>query len=121
MLSLIQILSKNDLMKPGEVIYLEKLFNEYAIDHRTVNYGDLKSLFKDPKGFIVKKFELDKRVPEKELEKFIGKKAAPPTRPSGRLITEGEEPKPEYQKPAIESAGTGPPAYKKSYSKKKKS
>ena len=97
MLSLIQVVTKNDLMKPGEAIYLEKLFNEYGVDIRTINYADLKPLFADPIGFIIKKFELEKKVPKEKLDELKPKAAPKPKavptspKPKPKPITKVEE------------------------------
>jgi len=70
MLPVIQIVNKNELIKRKASVFLEDVFNRYSIDSRTIIYSDLRPLFKDAPGFIIKKFELDKKLSEEDLSKF---------------------------------------------------
>ena len=68
MLPILQIVTKNDLIERKASIYLEEMFNKYGIDSRTIVYADLSPLFKDAMGFIVKKFELDKKLSKESIK-----------------------------------------------------
>lgn len=70
MLPVLQIVTKNNLLKHKASIFLEDMFNKYGINSRTIIYIDLSPLFKDAPGFIIKKFELDKKLSKEDLDKF---------------------------------------------------
>lgn len=70
MLPVLQIVTKNNLLKQKASIFLEEIFDKYGINSRTIIYIDLSPLFKDAPGFIIKKFELDKKLSKEDLDKF---------------------------------------------------
>ena len=87
MLPLLQVVTKNNRIPRKASIFLEQMFIKYGIDSRTIVYADLTPLFKDAPGFIIKKFELDKKLSAGDLKKFktmcggkyvAHKKPAPP-------------------------------------------
>jgi hypothetical protein len=130
MLPIMQIVTKNDLIKREASIYLEKMFVKYGIDSRTIVYADLRPLFKDAPGFIIQKFGLDEKLSKEDLKEFrklCGMAApakvvppppppppppvpltvtttppAPPAPPAPRVIE-----KPKVQYPINKSRGTG--------------
>ena len=72
MLPLLQVVTKNNRIPRKASIFLEQMFIKYGIDSRTIVYADLTPLFKDALGFIIKKFELDKKLSVEDLKKFKG-------------------------------------------------
>lgn len=92
MLPVLQIVTKNNLLKRKVSVFLEEMFNKYGINSRTIIYTDLGPLFKNAPGFIIKKFELDKKLSKEELNKFkrlcgIKASASPPNKPKGTRKT----------------------------------
>ena len=80
MLPILQVVTKNDLLKRKASIFLEKMFIKYGIDHREIVYAELSPLFKNAPGFIIKKFELDKKLSSEDFKEFkmlCGIKASP--------------------------------------------
>jgi len=110
MLPIMQIVIKNDLLERGTSIFLEEMFNKYGVDSRTIVYGDLRPLFKNPPEFIIKKFELDKKLSEEDMSKFkklcriSTPKAAPPKPP---VTTSTPQVLPKVQYPINKPKGTG--------------
>ena len=121
MLPVLQVVIKNDLLKRPASIYLEKMFVKYGIDSRTIIYADLRPLFKNAPGFIIQKFELDKKLSKEDLKEFrklcgmaASPKAAPPPPPPVPLTVTTTTPpappkveKPKAQYPINKSKGTG--------------
>lgn len=122
MLPILQVVTKNDLIKREASIYLEKMFIKYGIDSRTIVYADLRPLFKNAPGFIVKKFELDKKLSKEDLKEFrklcgvaAPPKAAPPTAPPAppkvtvktEVTPVSPVDKPKVNYPINKSKGTG--------------
>jgi hypothetical protein len=90
--------TKNNLLKLKASVFLEEMFNKYGINSRTIIYVDLSPLFKNTPGFIIKKFELDKKLSKEELDRFKKscgiKTSAPPPKPIPspiRVIPEGSD------------------------------
>lgn len=109
MLPVLQVVTKNDLLKRPASIFLEKMFVKYGIDSRTIVYADLRPLFKNAPGFIIQKFELDKKLSKEDLKEFrklcgAAPKAAPP-KPPVTTTTPPAPPKTQY--PIHKSKGTG--------------
>lgn len=90
MLPVMQVVTKNDLLKREASIFLEKMFIKYGVDIRTISYADLRPLFKNPFDFLVKRFDLKKVMSKEDFEMFqklegiskpVAKKPAPKPKP----------------------------------------
>jgi len=125
MLPILQVVTKNDLIKREASIHLEKMFVKYGIDSRTIVYADLRPLFKNAPGFIIQKFGLDEKLSKEDLKEFrklcgmaAPAKVVPPPPPPVlveppkpipapiRVIPENSD-KPKVQYPINKSRGTG--------------
>lgn len=116
MLPLLQVVTKNDLIKRQASVFLEQMFNKYGIDSRVIVYADLRPLFKNAPGFIIKKFELDEKLSKEDLKEFrklcggvAPPKAAPVAPPITLTVTTTTPvpPKPKTAYPINKSKGTG--------------
>ena len=98
MLPILQVVTKNDLIKRKASVFLEEMFVKYGIDSRTIVYADLRPLFKNAPGFIIQKFELDKKLSREDLKEF---------RQLCRAESKAAPPKPPTQYPINKPKGTG--------------
>ena len=117
MLPILQVVTKNEdhlkIKRPASV-FLEAMFVKYGIDSRVIVYADLGPLFKDAPGFILKKFELDKKLSKedlKELKRLMGMKVAPkPVAPkpvAPKPVPKAVPVKPKTAYPINKPKGTG--------------